>query len=273
MAKTKNYLEFEYTIQVPKCPCGSNKAPAKCCGPIKPRTHAVLLDRRNYTESDGLAIGLDYSLKRIVDGQILPLIGTPVFVQTHKRAHKQPKVLLRGETDGAFVMDPNSVLSRFEEYFVIDTNTRQLHGRRISISAVLHAHLKGDWVMWTPVTAFEFWEPQIDPEILGWYTLIRAIEEGGIFSDSRIGVIVDSHLDDLDKLNRRETELHGNQYLPERMKLVYASADKAGSVVNFLIRQADKLARAQLDRVAKSAEMDTLNKGAYPCQFFRQWFP
>jgi hypothetical protein len=273
MVKEDDYLEFQYELKVSVCPCGSGRDPAKCCGPVKPRTHTVRLDRRNYTESDGLAIGMDYSLKRIVGGQILPLIGVPIFVQTHGRTQKSPKVIVKGETAGDFVMKPDSVLTRFDNYFVIDTNTRELHGQRISMSAVLHAHVRDDHLLYAPMTAFEFWGAEIDPEILGWYVLIRSIEERGLFLEGRIGLIVDSHLGELDEFNRRERAIFGDQLLPERMKFIYASADKSGSTANTLIKQADLLASSQLKSVAKSSDMDTLKSTSYPCQFFRQWLP
>ena len=66
MINEDKYLTVEYDLKITECPCGSGKEPVKCHGYVKPRTHTALLDPRNYTDSEGIAIGLDYSLKRFV---------------------------------------------------------------------------------------------------------------------------------------------------------------------------------------------------------------
>ncbi len=116
-------LTVEYDLKITECPCGSKKKPEKCCGPVKPRTYSAEMDPINYYASDGIAIGLDYKLKRIVNNKLEPLLGDVNYSQKYKRA-KGDKVIIQGLSNGDYVMSPESVLLDYDAIYFVDTNMK-----------------------------------------------------------------------------------------------------------------------------------------------------
>jgi len=273
MSENNNYLTVEYDLKVTECPCGSGKEPVKCCGYVKPRTHTALLDRRNFDESDGIAIGLNFSLKRVVKGQLLPIIGEAIFVHSHSRENKSSKVILQGKADKEFIMDPNAVFRKFDHAFAVDTNTnlRDFDKNIISMSGVIDIEITQEALKCIPITTFEFWDAEIEPELLGWYLSIQAIQDSERLRTKKIALVVDSSLGDLEKYNEREKPLYGDFLLPENITLIYASADKMSSIANKLIKLADRMANSQLDKIKKDLDLNSLKETTYPCKYFRQW--
>lgn len=267
-------LTVQYDLKVTECPCGSGKKPDKCCGPVKPRTHSVDMDPRNHSESDGFSIGLDGKLKRIVNGQQKPLIGTPCFNQSYKRK-KNAKVLVKGDSSGEYVMSPESILLAYDQLFVIDTNTRHLGSHRVSVTGVLHAYVEKQGeehaLMYGQAMLMEFWDVEVNPELLGWYALLTSLMENGHYNGQKIGLIVDSELGKLDEMNAGQIPILGDFYLPDNCKLVYASADRGTSVANKLMRVCDRFSSDKLDLIASDARRDSLKETPYPCRWFRQW--
>lgn len=267
-------LSFQYDLNVVECPCGSGKKPEKCCGPVKPRTYLVDLDPRNFYESEGLAVGLDHKLKRIVKGKLKPLIGTPRLTQSYKRKKKK-KVLVEGEVYGEYVMHPDSVLLGFEQIFSIDTNTWCIDEHKVSVSGVLHAYVEkaetDNILYFLPITAFEFWDAEVEPERLGWYALIQATMTNEEMCGKRTALIVDSGLGCLEGINKRELPIVGDFYLPENFKLIYASADIGSNMSNKLIKLSDRLSTAQLEKIKGDPKKESLYATEYACRWFRQW--
>lgn len=271
MTDTTENLTIEYTLKDDECPCGSGKSPEKCCGFVKSRTYTAELDYKNYLESDGIAIGLDRTLKRIKDGERLPIIGDVKFSQSHSRESKLPKIIIKGIPGNEYIMDPNSILFGCDSIFAIDTNTRDIEGHTISMTGVVHAFIKGDELKYAPITILEFRDPEVNPELLGWYAVIKSIKESADFADKNIAIIVDAHLDDLDAYNNKSKPILGDSYLPIGITLLYASADKGTSVGNKLIKLSDRIARDQLGKTGVLSDVETLKETPYPCKYFRQW--
>lgn len=57
--------------------------------------------------------------------------------------------------------------------------------------------------------------------------------------DKQIGIVVDSELGHIKEFNSRERYIIDSFYLPQNFKLIYASADKNDTVLNWAIKQCD----------------------------------
>lgn len=274
MSKSKDTFTFEYDLKVSECPCGSGKKPEKCCGPVKTRTHSVDLDPRNYYESDGLAIGLDFNLKRIVRGELKPLIGKPKFSQSYKRK-KNNKILVKGNSLSEYVMHPDSIILGYDDLFFVDTNTVDISGHMVSATGVIHAYYTTDKgqkaLMYTPLTILEFWDSDVSPEILGWYAIVDAITNDSRYNGKKMAFIVDSQLGNLDKINSREIPLLGDYCLPNNITLVYASSDSASNMANKLMKACDRFSRDKLNELKINQKVPHFEETPYPCAGFRQW--
>jgi hypothetical protein len=87
------------------------------------------------------------------------------------------------------------------------------------------------------------------PEQLGWLEVMNSLKDDPQYdSFSRIGLIVDSDLQNLTKYNDRTLAIFENSLLADRFTLIYASAD-AGSeyFANRFIQAADKVASQMLN--------------------------
>jgi len=275
LSKTDSKLVVEYDLKVTECPCGSKKKPEKCCGPVKDRTYSAEMDSVNYYKSDGFAIGLDFQLKRIVNGKLVPLIGEVQYTQRYKRA-KGEKVIVQGLASSDYVMSPESVLHNYDAIYFVDTNTKSTSEHQISITAVLHAYIEHVEIdkyelKYLPLTILEFWDSEIEPETLGWYAVIRAIIEIPENKNKKIALVVDSRLDDLKALNYGNMPLFGEFYIPKNISLIYASVDVASNIANKLIKLSDKLATNKLNEVLANPRNEQLYETEYPCRYFRQW--
>lgn len=62
------------------------------------------------------------------------------------------------------------------------------------------------------------------------------------------GVIVDSDLNAISAINNRKEPVYGQFLIPERIELVYSTADSAGTVQKAMIRKCDQYATQRIKR-------------------------
>ncbi len=205
------------------------------------------------TETSEIAVSIDPSTGRMSFG--LDMIDTRV--ETYYERRKGPKFLHRIPLNqGLLTVDPNDGLAtNFDIIFAVDTNTRSLKGFRLSVTGVVQARHTVDPATRLPALFFhtpfllEFMQVASKPEQLGWLVAMNNIKADPQYdSFLRIGLIVDSDLESLQRYNDRKLPIFENSFLPDRFTLVYASAD-AGSEysANQFIRAADKAASQTLD--------------------------
>lgn len=267
-------LSLEVQIRVSECPCGSKKAPERCCGAVRPRTHVLEIDPRNYYLSDGLVLGLDYSLRRRVGNEILPLIGETTLSHTYKR-NKNDKLLVKGKSFGRHVLHPNSILTSYDNLFFIDTNTKKIESHSVSVTAVIHARMEhmNDRVniKYALLSVLEFWDADVPPERLGWYAFLTAIETSTEYVGNKNALVVDSELNNISYYNDRKQPILGDYYLPNKFEILYASADIGASLPNKFIKTCDRLASEKMNDIKENPRKELLNITTYPCKWFRQW--
>ena len=84
----------------------------------------------------------------------------------------------------------------------------------------------------------------------------------------KLQIFVDAYLNDLDDYNSGHKPIWENMYLPDKVKLSYASADKDRDIIsNFLIHKIDSYAKAFLKQIViqknlslgKIGHMDAFN--------------
>jgi len=225
----------------------------------KPRS--TIIAGTTPTETTEIAVSVDPSTGQISFG--LDMINTRV--ETYYERRKGPKLLHHIPLDpGLLTVDPNDGLAtNFDIVFAIDTNTRNFKGFRFSVTGVIQARHTVDPA--TRLSAFffhtpfllEFMQVTSKPEQLGWLVAINNIRSDSQYdSFSRIGLIVDSDLQNLRKYNDRELPIFENSFLPDRITLVYASADAGNEYfANRFIRAADQ---------AASQTLNLLERGVIP---------
>jgi hypothetical protein len=198
-------------------------------------------------------------------------IAAPVNVEIAKiydRA-KGAKVLTRVPTEfGNIQIDPNHVLGRFASVLAIDTNTEQIDGVTVSISAAVLLHdIEVDVVPWNAklkrLQAFEFHGAQSHHEHIGWANLIIQIADHPEIPKP-IGLIVDCDLDRLTHINLRAEALFGTFYLPEGIQLIYGSSERGTRefIANAAMAHCDRLATELLSRVRRAEQLGEYQLGS-----------
>jgi len=148
---------------------------------------------------------------------------------------------------------PERALSKFDYLLAVDTNTKDIEGRPLSITGIVKAcHDSGNdmGVSIAPrVVALIEFRPtrREDAERLGWILALKLlVERSEIKLDDKIGMIVDHDMNAHSEINSRNQPVYGNEYLPGSVYLVYAY-DRGEFTANRLIRIADKASNTLFD--------------------------
>jgi hypothetical protein len=110
--------------------------------------------------------------------------------------------------------------------------------------------------------------PGAKPERYGWMKVIDALLRSDLYPNNlSYGVVVDSDLEDLQKINARQKAIVDNFFIPENMSFIYASADVGReALVNKLIKQTDWVAKSSMEMVLKS--LDEPNNFEIPREYW-----
>jgi hypothetical protein len=214
----------------------------------KPRTTAVTMD-----------MGVPVSVKNV---SISPLGEITMFgengislqhasatVERLYERHKGPKILSRVPLpqQAPLAVDSNIALLHFDTIFAIDSNSRTINGRIVSVAAVTLCK----WsqrdplpiISFATINAMEFRDIDCHPDLLALkHFLIRLSKNPDTMAAGRIGIVIDSHLGDLHKIETREIPLLDDYFLPAWVSIIYASDAANDRLPNRLLRESDKAA-------------------------------
>ncbi len=173
---------------------------------------------------------------------------------------KGPKVLNRTPADSSRApFDVDDALKDFDLLVAVDTNTREVCAQRTSVTGVVLAYPVGDSRdgqqrgYWRRCPfAVEFSPRCGNPENFGWLAALQQLDKTDVWRIGlRVALIVDSDLDALQSYNAREAPFFENDFLPDGIQMIYASADAGGEkFANQLIRGADRVASEVLSHLA-----------------------
>jgi len=201
----------------------------------KQRSFVIHMDPRNYHEFDGIV--MDFNTQKIMgikNGEHYPLVGETRLEFKRARDNKNPKILhasTNAKKDAWF--SSNHQLLSYDHLIAVDTNTHQVGGSTVSITAAYHVVPEVSGPEFARCRArvlalIEFWNVVEKPENLGWWQVLQALSAHPLEYVGRIGLIVDSDLGNHQAFNSREKPIFANFYLPKNVSLIYGS-DKGGS--------------------------------------------
>lgn len=263
-----------------KCPCGNGKKSTHCCTNKKPRSHTVTIKPGTFV--DQLAINKETGeVKLYYKGErVTPESAT---TETTYPRQKGPKVLSKTDTLLTKIRAvPDASLCGHEKIFAVDTNTKYLGDLSMSLSVtgivcgtVYESYLENMIrVDFGIVGAIEFWGKKTSHERIGWKEAIQGIQNNKSFpSLSKVGIIVDSYLDEISSINNRTLPILDGDYLPEKFHLMYANSDKNNdSIMNKMIATADKHATVVMDRIIKNRPIGNMMKSTNEhYEYIRYW--
>ena len=187
------------------------------------------------------------------------------YVEQSYERKKGPKVLNRIKPNPQKIFaNPNAIIQQSNEIIAIDTNTKVINSRSVSLCGVVGGQntkvvvSNCTTVRYKPLKCFEYHNIKCKPENVAWREVIKLIQKAPNYSNrKKIALIVDSDLGDINSYNMQALPIIGDFYLPENFHLIYASADNGGeNIANKMIKLADKIA----SDVLKNIEHNFTNK-------------
>lgn len=166
---------------------------------------------------------------------------------------KGPKILQKFPVSNELDFNFVNALRKFDLIYAIDTNTKSFISVASLIKCELNPDEKGVHCSIEPITSFTF-KYEVAPENRSWIIAIKEIinKDGGLAK--RIGLVTDCNLGNIEKYNNKEIPLYENYFLPDNIKLIYASADSGSeNLFNILLKDADDLATAILNELLKNS--------------------
>lgn len=212
-------------------------------------------------------------------------VVTPISAaveQSYPRTNKSPKVLNSLPADPLTLnVNPNRSLEQFDEIYAIDTNTKTLRSRTVSITGVVGADspkvAPGQTIVtYRPILCMEFHEVEGKPENMAWMEVILAIRRSEKYSNrKKYALVVDSDLGAIPRYNSRESPFYADFFLPKEFVLVYASADSGSeNVANKMLRLSDTMSNGIFARLEAEWTEDGLHDAqGQPYKLARVWIP
>lgn len=222
----------------------------------KPRTTIISVELREDTQFNWNEKEKRFELLNS-DGEISTK-NLVSFGEGYARDKKPPKILRQLMSQIGGVIQPAAEENYADRYISIDTSYRSFGDNNLCVTAGMSTEqeldhkrglLKGE-----TLTGFLFpracfiARPGANPERYGWMKVIEAVVRWKNFKpECSYGIIVDSELGLIPKMNAREEPLFGDFFLPDNMTLIYASADAGQeNFYNKLIKATDQVAAISL---------------------------
>jgi hypothetical protein len=217
--------------------------------PSKPRDQYLIATTKGEVSEISLSVGADGSIQfetDMVDARLETTYARP----------KKPKVVHRinVEPDKMYLNANMGLIANYGIVFAVDTNTREINGHRVSMTAVVQLLPdRGDGELpMEPLCFVEFLDVQSRPEQLGWIVAAKNITRAPQYqSVAKIGFVVDCDETNIPAYNVRTLPVYRQNLLPQRVTLIYATADTGPEcLANALIKYADYTRRSLLDAIA-----------------------
>jgi hypothetical protein len=155
-----------------------------------------------------------------------------------------------------------ALLKNFDYLVAVDTNTRTINTRNVSVTAVVTFKeaspppgARAYWKLDVPF-CWEFIDLRTDKiENLGWIAALEQLYAAGhVAEGTRIGMIVDSDLGNIPAFNDRTLLVFEQSVLPAGVQLIYASADSGSeNVINRVLQSAHDASKQVLDAISVGA--------------------
>lgn len=150
----------------------------------------------------------------------------------------------------------------------IDTNTKTVNDRRISVTfaSIIPGNLnsQGQSGFFLPLCAYAIFDalPNVNPERIGWHLVLQNHLRPET-ANERIGIVVDSELGLLPKINNRNVGYYGEHFLPPIALMIYGSSDAdSNTIPGQMIRYCDKMSEHMFKHLMpKLDQLPQLNEG------------
>lgn len=154
--------------------------------------------------------------------------------------------------------------NQFNVFIAIDTSKKVIDGRTMCATVAYGVDAYAHNEVIRPLAGFLIFdvEANVNPEKIGWHLALRGVNAKYFQSNKKLGVVVDSALEEHQEINARKIGYYEENYLPDFASLIYASDRSADDLPNQMIRLCDAQAAKVLNQLTPDAiKQFVLEKG------------
>ena len=182
------------------------------------------------------------------------------IVRSYERASGKEKIVISTPFNSleAPLSASQALKSQFNVFIAIDTNKKVIDGRTICATFAYGVDAYRNNEVIRPLCGFLFFdvEANVNPEKIGWHLALRGVNAKYFQSNKKLGVVVDSALEEHQEINSRKIGYYEDNYLPDFASLIYASDGSADDLPNQMIRLCD----AQSTKVLAQLTPDSIKQ-------------
>lgn len=207
-----------------------------------------------YARSNGVVDHLQISYDQVSDTFRLEGAepGSSRFVRSYKRDSGKERIITSAQSKNSDVsLNPLTFLKQnFDHLVAVDTNRISTAQGDIAVAVAYQVPdmlSKYDYeIPFLPLACYAMLNVYsgLNPEILGWHLVIQNWLGSETARRRRIGMVVDSELDQLDQFNSRALPYIGHELLPTHVQFLYATDAAADTIQNQMLRYCDNAANA-----------------------------
>lgn len=235
--------------------------PGKRNRPSKKRSVAYVGTTKEIV--DRITLTLDETTGELTIGEVNPASLT--VKHYYKRDSGKEKILFSAPASKSDIrfLYLDSIRRDFDYLVAVDTNTRVISGRRVSVAVAYATPLlrsAATRIPYIPIAAYGILDvaSSINPERLGWHLILQHhVIPTHQAQRLKVGLVVDSELGVIPQINERSECYYDRHALPPYVKLIYASDAAAETLPNQMIRYCDKQAERMMSELHK--HLPTLN--------------
>lgn len=213
----------------------------------------ISVDLPDGHNADRLSIAPDGSIK-VFDKFGYEIKLEKVSRAMHYERPKGPKHQTLSETQGQSVsVGGLDELSKLSSFVVIDTNTEEINGVRVSAASFVVCRLVREESGYRVESLdgcghiYEFHNVPGNPEMLAILKVAHDTLNGrGVSRENKIAFVCDSDMANHYSFSHQEKPIYGDHYLPKGFFLTYASTDTGQELTNKLLRFCDKHSKSYL---------------------------
>ncbi len=171
---------------------------------------------------------------------------------SYKRNSGKSKIVNQAKLDefsSLMQWHPHFFLKNYNAIFAIDTNTKDIGNKKISVACYSWLENKGKnengGITCNCMILGYYCYENIEPgtaEKVSLVNLIKNIQNYPFYlSENKIAIVTDHGLENIEKINKRDLPIIDNEYLPLNFDILYASADVGKEyLLNKLIADCDR---------------------------------
>lgn len=244
------------------------------------RSVSIDINPINVQIFDGVAFDFNQQkLFGVKNDKLYPLVGKSKLQFKRKKLNLSEKILHESvSANGEAFFNSNDPLLTYNHIIAVDTNTRDIQGTKVSVTAAFHlvpTGRNGELISAssTILAVIEAWDVVEKPENHGWWQVLKSVTEQSHLFPGSIVLVVDSDLGEHSAFNSREKPIFLDYYLPDNVTIIYGS-DAGGP--EHLTTQLVRYCHSTADTVFKNENLVMDLQGLVPgisglYTYFRQW--